>query len=198
MKRLFFASAILFFFLAAATRLPGDIRNMLERALAGEHEAAARYEAFAAKADEEGYPGAAALFRAQARAEATHAKRFTAAMKEAGIDVPDADPPKPTIYSTPDNLRAAAAAEASERDGMYREAAEACRRSSLDNLAKLFEQARDSETEHANLCNTASRQLDALKQPRTYFVCDGCGYTTDVKLGFCPVCRRREPLEGVR
>ena len=200
MKRFFFATAaavVVFFFLGAATRLPSDVRSMLERALAGERDAAARYAAFAAKAGEEGYPGAAALFRAQARAEATHAKRFAAAMKELEVDVPSDDPRTPAVGSTPDNLRAAAAAEASERDGMYREAAEACHRSGLDNLAKVFEQARDSETEHANLCNAASREVDALKQARTYYVCDGCGYTTDVKLGFCPVCRKREPLEGV-
>ena len=197
MKRLFFASAVLFFLFAAA-RLSGDIRLLLDRALAGEREAAARYQAFAAKADEEGYPAAAALFRAQARAESTHAKRFAAAMKEHEMNVPDPDPPKPTVNSTSDNLRTAAAAESSERDGIYREAADSCRRSGLENLAKVFEQARDGETEHANLCIAAGRDVNALKQQRTYYVCDGCGYTTDVKLGFCPVCRRREPLEGVQ
>ncbi|MBM3302216.1 MAG: rubrerythrin family protein, partial [Deltaproteobacteria bacterium] len=45
----------------------------LKQAYAGECQASVRYLAFAEKADEEGLPGAARLFRAAARAEMVHA-----------------------------------------------------------------------------------------------------------------------------
>lgn len=196
MKRLFLASAVILF-LAAADRLPSEVRRVLEDALAGERTAVARYEAYAIKADEEGYKGAAALFRAQARAERTHAERFAKAMKGAGMIVPDDNAPKPTVNATDDNLRIAASVEGGERDGMYRDAVDTCKRHGATELAKLFEQARDSETEHANLCAAAARNLGGMKDGKTYYVCSGCGYTTDVKLGFCPSCRLREPLDGI-
>ena len=52
----------------AATALPREVRYVLLNALTNEREAVAKYELFARKADEEGYRGAAALFRAQAQA----------------------------------------------------------------------------------------------------------------------------------
>ena len=45
----------------------------LEQAFAGESQASMRYLAFAEKADQEGYPGVAKLFRAAAKAELYHA-----------------------------------------------------------------------------------------------------------------------------
>jgi len=48
--------------------------DSLQEAFAGESQANRMYQAFAEKADEEGYPQAARLFRAAAEAEAVHAK----------------------------------------------------------------------------------------------------------------------------
>ena len=78
MKRVLFSLLILGAVAAyAATDLSLTVREAVETAIRHEREAVVRYEAFAAKADEEGYPGAAALFRAQAASEATHEKRLT-------------------------------------------------------------------------------------------------------------------------
>jgi rubrerythrin len=44
-------------------------KENLEKALVGESQAYIRYLAFAEKADEEGYPGVARLFRAASRSE---------------------------------------------------------------------------------------------------------------------------------
>jgi rubrerythrin len=201
MKRFFLVSAILVMVSAAvalaAQGLRYDVRVALEKAVANEREAVARYEAFAAKADLEGYPGAATLFRANARAEGIHAARFAAILKEHGHEVPAADPPAPAVNGTEDNLRVAASAEAGERDGMYKEAIEKCKLHNAMDIAEIFDTTRDAEVEHGNLCTAAARNLDALKNAKAYYVCGHCGYTTDVRLPLCPSCRKREPPEQI-
>ncbi len=194
---------LLFILLAAASigatsGLPAAVRDVIEKALAGERDAVARYEAFAVKATEEGYLGAAALFRAQGRAEQVHAKRFAAILENHGLAVPPNHANAPRVGSTEDNLRAAGMAEAAERDGIYREAVDTCKLHAKTDIAKIFDQTRDSEVEHANLCVAASRDVSTMKAPKAYFVCDRCGYTTDVKLGFCPACQHKEALEKVQ
>lgn len=176
--------------LVAAT--PYRVQNALQRSLQNERDAAAKYEACAVKATEEGYPGAAALFRAAARAEGVHAERIAEAMQARGIAVPDAVPHPGAIGSTADNLRAAAMAETQERDTTYKEALAAAQEARDEELVTLFDHTRDTEVEHANLFNTAMRQLEQYRQPKHFFVCDKCGYTTDVDLPLCALCRTKE------
>jgi rubrerythrin len=198
MKRVFFGLFAIVLIVSAAVAADGlrtEVRIVVEKALAGEREAVARYEAFAVKADEEGYPGAAALFRAAARGEKAHARRFAAILEDHGHPVPEAAAHNPLVGGTGDNLRAASNAEAAERDGMYREAVEVCKLHKATDLAKVFDQTRDSEVEHNNLYQAAARNLDSLKQDRKYYVCDDCGYTTDVRLPICPACRSKHGPE---
>jgi rubrerythrin len=177
--------------IAAEKPLPREVRELLQRALVNEREAVARYELFARTADEEGYRGAAALFRAQARAERTHGQRFAAALSAHDVALPSEETFSPVAGKTSENLRNAAMAEKAEQDGEYREAIETCNEHGATEIAKLFDQTRDSEVEHANLCVAASRDLDSMKEPKTFYVCGKCGYTTDVKLPFCPACQHK-------
>ena len=188
MKRSWLVLSVLL--LVGAT--PYRIQNVLQKSLQNEREAVAKYEAFAAKAAEEGYPGAAALFRAAARAEGVHAERILAAMKTRNVEIPAASPVTPTVGSTADNLRAAATAETQERDGWYKEAIDDATEVNDQDLVKLFDQTRDTEVEHANLFVNATRHLEEYRQPKHFFVCDHCGYTTDVALPLCALCRSRE------
>lgn len=174
------------------------IRNVLDRAVRNEREAVAKYEIFAQKAEEEGYPGAANLFRAAARAESVHAKRFEAAMKSRNIPVPTIGEVQPNVGSTADNLRTCASAELEERDGIYREALAAAKEARDENLYKIFDQTRDTEVEHANLMSAGVRNMDMLKEDKPYYVCDDCGYTTDVELPMCALCRVPEHPHTVR
>ena len=199
MKRALLILAVLSIALGAiaATTLPREVRNVLQNALTNEREAVARYEVFARKANEEGYRGAAALFRAQAQAERTHAERFAALLRANEIPLPPEQTFTPNAGTTGENLRAAAAAERAERDGAYREAIETCNLHGATDIAKVFDQTRDSEVEHANLCKAAARDLESMKNAKTFYVCGKCGYTTDVKLPFCPACQHKKAPEAV-
>jgi rubrerythrin len=200
MKRAFFvllSVALAAGALAGARVLPSQVRSILEDALAGERAAIVRYESFAAKAEADGYAGAAALFRAQAKAERTHAARFAALL---GVEAfaPSNEPVTASSGSTAENLRAAVMAETAERDGLYRKAVEICNTHGATDIAKVFDQVRDTEVEHANLCMAGSRDLKSLRDPKTFYVCDHCGYTTDVKLPYCPSCQHKRALTAVQ
>ncbi|HVS32041.1 MAG TPA: ferritin family protein [Thermoanaerobaculia bacterium] len=193
-RRIFFASLIVFLIVGATAQapLPRDVREIVERAIAGEREAIARYEAFAVRAESDGYLGVAALFRAQARAETTHLNRFTRILTTRSLPVPAALPVSVEAGQTADNLRASVAAETGERDGIYADAIRVCERHGAGDIRQIFDQTRDTEVEHANLCTAAVRQLSAMKEPKTFYVCRHCGYTTDVRLGMCALCRGRD------
>ena len=77
----------------------------LMAAFAGESQANRKYLAFAEKAESEGYPKAAKMFKAAAMAETVHA---LAHFKAAG-----------GVSSTEDNLKAAADGETFEFEKMY-------------------------------------------------------------------------------
>lgn len=181
----------------AADKLGIGVDRALANSLQNEREAAMRYEAFMARAEQDGYPGAANLFRACAKAERIHARRFKAALEKYGAAVPAEQAYTPSVGDTRANLRAAMSAEQTERDSTYREATETAKAGRNPDIAKLFEVTRDTETEHANLLASATNSLEKLKQPKAYWVCDDCGFTTDVRLPLCPSCRASHELERV-
>ena len=90
----------------------------LQTAFNGESNAKARYEAFAVKADEEGYKSVASLFRAAAFSESIHAKKHGAAIKKLGGEA-EATVGKPEVKSTKENIEAALAGEIYEKETMY-------------------------------------------------------------------------------
>lgn len=194
MKRSWLVLPVLLLVAAA----PYRIQSVMQKALQNERDTVAKYEACALKASEEGYAGAAALFRAAARAEGVHAKLIMEAMGARGMTIPEPAAGHPAIGSTAENLRLAAMAEAQERDTTYREALEAATDAKDQELITLFDHTRDTEVEHANLFSAALRQLDDFKQPKNFYVCDKCGYTTDIDLPLCALCRTREHPHEVK
>ncbi len=161
----------------------------LQTAINGEFTARARYRAFAEKADEEGYPGVASLFRACARAEEIHAGLFMSlhrARGGAGTAMTDSF----EALTTRENLESAFLLEKEERDHIYPSFADAALAANDKRTAKAFNLARDAEMEHANLCREAANHLEELtEEAKPYWVCKGCGYTTPVQArGVCPFC----------
>jgi len=165
------------------------VQRALTQAAASERLAAARYDAFAARADADGYLGAAALFRACAKAEHIHASRFEKLLHERNLPVPANDLPSIDVRSTRENLEAAIASEQAERDSSYLYAVNAANEANDREAAQLFDVTRDTETEHANLQSDALRHLEKMRAPKEFYVCDHCGYTTEVHLSLCPSCR---------
>ena len=187
----------LMFLLLLTVAMAGPVQRALMFALEGERLAAARYEAFAVKADEEGYHGVASLFRAEARAEQVHAGRFEAMLKERGVEVPPPNVPKLDVGSTRDNLTTAIAAEQKERDNTYRDGCDTAKKYGDTEVAELFDVTRDAEVEHFNLSTAARSDLEKMKQSKTFYVCRRCGYTTDVNLELCPSCRDQHRMDEV-
>lgn len=166
----------------------GTTLENLNAAFNGESNAHARYLAFAKKADEEGYQGAASLFRAAARAEEIHANNHKKVIEGMG-GTAKATLEEPAVKSTAENLKAAIAGESYERDVMYPGFLSKARTDRNREAFETFNFAKSAEAEHAKLYQAALDNLDQSKDPTTYYVCTVCGYTTP-KLDFktCPLC----------
>ena len=127
--------------------------NLLE-AFAGESQANRRYLWFAQKADIEGYPDAAALFRSVAEGETGHAHGHLEYLETVGD--PATGMP---IGSSRQNLMAAVAGETHEYTDMYPGMAKTAREEGFDEIADWFETLAKAERSHANRYQKA---LDAL------------------------------------
>jgi rubrerythrin len=117
----------------------------LKEAFARESEASHRYLYFAQKADIEGYPQLAALFRSVADGEAGHAFGHLDFLAEVGDPMTGAP-----IGETGDNLRSAIAAETFEYADLYPRFARVAREEGLDNIAEWFEGLAKAEHSHAD------------------------------------------------
>lgn len=162
----------------------------LQTAYEGESNAAARYLAYAQRADAEGYGETASLFRAAARAEQIHAAAHGKVIKKLG-GTPKANVKTPEARSTRENLKTAIEGESYERDRMYPEFIKQAQSDGVKEGLRSFNYAIAAETEHAKLYTAALNRLDSTKgmQKATYYVCTVCGYTT-ARLDFskCPSC----------
>ena len=149
-------------------------------ALAGESQASQKYRAFARKAEQDGLPNVARLFRTAAEAEVIHAQGHFRAMDG--------------VASTADNLKAAIAGETYEFTTMYPPMlAEA---QAEGHRAKLmFGFAMKAEAVHAELYK---RALEAVEQGKDlaeagFYLCPVCG---NIEFGTppdnCPICGTRK------
>jgi rubrerythrin len=175
--------------LAPGAHAATTLENM-QAAFNGESNAHARYLAFAAQADKEGYGEAASLFRAAARAEEIHSSNHAAVIKEMGA-TPAAKIDTPDVKSTRENLEAAIKGESYERDTMYPEFLKQARADQNKAAIKSLNFAKTAEEEHAKLYTAALSGLDGLKNSKsvTFFVCPKCGFTTrELNFPKCPSC----------
>jgi rubrerythrin len=176
---------------AEITRTIDDLLAAFE----GESNARAKYIAFAAKADAEGWHGAASLFRAAVRAEQVHAANHARVIQQLGGN------PKCVIHpvdvrGTFENLTAALAGEKWEVDSMYSAFLADAERQGNIAVARTFQWALESEKTHVRLFGEAACLVEAGNKDawtgsvRSFYVCTECGYTLDDPDAFkrCPVC----------
>jgi rubrerythrin len=116
----------------------------LKEAFAGESQANRRYMYFAQKADVEGYPDVAALFRSVAEGETGHAFGHFDLLAEVGDPV-TGEPVGPTDS----NLKSAIAGETYEYTEMYPGFAKTARDEGFAQAAEWFETLARAEKSHA-------------------------------------------------
>uniref|UniRef100_A0A7V4G659 Rubrerythrin family protein n=1 Tax=Desulfobacca acetoxidans TaxID=60893 RepID=A0A7V4G659_9BACT len=146
-------------------------------AFAGESQANRKYLAFAAKADQEGYPQVARLFRAAAEAETIHAHNHLRALK--------------AVKSTKENLLEAVHGETHEFKEMYPGMIAAAKAAGNKEAQRSFEFANEVEKVHAALYEKALATLEEKKLVDIY-VCPVCGYTCEETVpDNCPVCNAK-------
>jgi len=155
--------------------------NYLKEAFAGESQANRKYLAFAVKADQEGFPQAARLFRAAAEAETVHAHAHLRVLKG--------------IRSTKENLQEAIAGETHEFRKMYPEMIEAAKAEGEKAAERSFAYANDVEKIHAGLYQKMLDTLGSSQESYSYYVCPVCGFTAEKEApGVCPVCGAKGEL----
>ena len=149
----------------------------LQGAFAGESQANRKYLFFAEKADKEGQPQIARLFRAAADAETVHAKNHLNALDAIG--------------ETKANVMAASVGEHYEFTRMYPPYIETASKEKNAKALRSFEYANEVEQVHHKYFEAALKALNAgtkLKE-EPYYVCQVCGNTvTGTPPDVCPIC----------
>jgi rubrerythrin len=156
--------------------MPTAVEN-LKTAYAGESMANRKYLDFAKKADEEGHPQIAKLFRAAAAAETVHAHNHFRAMDG--------------IKSTAENLEVAIAGENYEVVTMYPTMFAEATAEGDKRAQRSFNYALQVEKMHEAYYRNAAELLKQGKDAPdvTYYVCPVCGNTHIGPMeGPCPIC----------
>ncbi len=148
----------------------------LKEAFAGESQASRKYLSFARKAEQDGFPNVARLFRTAAEAETIHAHGHLGAMGG--------------IKSTADNLKAAIAGETYEFTEMYPPMLKQAEAEG-HKAARMFSYAPQAEAVHAALYQQALEAVQAGKDlaGTIFYLCPVCGH---IEFGppsrACPIC----------
>ena len=128
--------------------------NNLKEAFAGESQANRRYLYFAQKADVEGHPDVAALFRSVAEGETGHAFGHFDFLAEVG-DPATGEP----VGSTENNLKSAIAGETYEYTEMYPGFSKIARDEGFEEVAEWLETLARAEKSHAGRFTQALESL---------------------------------------
>lgn len=154
-----------------------DTNENLKTAFAGESQANRRYIAFARKADEEGFPQIAKLFRAVAEAETVHALNHL--RMSSGVE------------STAANLETALSGETFEFQKMYPEYLRTAEQEGNKQAGWSFDVANKVEQIHAGLYSKAIQSIRSKSDLARidYYICSVCGNTVEGNAPErCPIC----------
>jgi len=152
-------------------------KENLKAAFAGESQANRKYLAFADKADKDGFPQVAKVFRAAAAAETVHANNHLRAM--GGIN------------STMENIKEAIEGEHYEFTKMYPEFLEDAESEDNKQAERTFDYANEVEKIHHKLYEKALEAVQKGEDLETteMYICSVCGYTHEGEPPeSCPVC----------
>lgn len=152
-------------------------QDNLQAAFAGESQANRRYLFFAEKAEKDGHPQIARLFRAVAEAETVHARSHLSTMGD--------------IKSTKENLEEAIGGEHYEFTEMYPEFIKQAQSEGVKRAEATFDFANKVEKIHHKLYEKALQALEGGQklEEKSFSVCQVCGYTVEgAAPDKCPIC----------
>lgn len=152
-------------------------KQNLQNAFAGESQAHMKYNIFADKAEKEGKPNIARLFRAIAHAERVHA---TGHLKALGA-----------IGDTVENLETAIGGETFECTEMYPVYNEDAKFQGEKAAEKSTHYALEAEKIHAAMYTAAKESAVAGKdiELKDVYICPVCGHTVEGEApDACPIC----------
>lgn len=150
------------------------IKEAFHTVYEAEAKAALRLNVFAKKADLEGLPQIAKLFRVIAFSEEIHGERALRMLRE--------------IKDTESNLKESFQSETSIAGVAYENFIELAENTGDTTSAMIFSHARDVEEGHAKLYKMAINHLIGERET-TYYVCQVCGFVADGHCPeTCPVC----------
>jgi rubrerythrin len=150
------------------------IKDAMYESWVGEAKAALRLKIYADKAEEEGYPQIAKLFRVVARSEEIHGERSLRMLRE--------------IKSTEDNLNASFESETQVAEVAYDNFIKLATDAGDKAATTIFTHSRDVEGFHAKLYKEAMTHMMEERETK-YYICKVCGYPADGVLpDECPVC----------
>ena len=152
--------------------------ELLHQAYTGEAKAVLRLKVYAERAEKEGYPQIAKLFRVIAASEEVHGTRALKLLRE--------------IKDTEANLAASFESETKVAGVAYDQFIRQAEADGNKAAALHFSQSRDVEEIHAKLYKEAMNDLMEERET-TYYVCLVCGYVSDGSLpDECPVCAAKK------
>ncbi len=154
------------------------VKNLLT-AFAGESTASAKYAAYAQKAQQEGLPQIAMLFKAASLSEKIHASNHKATLEDMGETVADISP-QFTVRTTKENLADAIAGETYEITTMYPQFLATAKVTDNPLVMITLNYAMKTEQKHKPLYEKAlaaleNNQVGTLASQ--YYVCPTCGNT---------------------
>ena len=153
----------------------------LEAAFAGESQAHMKYLAFATKAEKEGFPNVARLFKAIAYAEQVHATSHLKTLKGVG--------------KTVENLGAAIGGETYEVEEMYPAFIAVAKVQEEKAAVRSNEWAMEAEKVHAEMYGAAKAAVEGGNDAEVeqVHVCEVCGWTGEGEPpDECPLCKAKK------
>jgi rubrerythrin len=150
------------------------IRTAHHQVYEAEAKAAFRLRLYAARAEQDGFPQIAKLFRAISRSEEIHGERSLRMLEP--------------VKDTQANLEASFESETKVAGVAYQQLLKLAHDVGDGAAATVFAQSRDVEETHAKLYKNALAHLTEERET-TYYVCTVCGFVADGELpDTCPVC----------
>ena len=163
----------------------------LRSAFGGESQAYQRYKVWANKADKDGFPNVALLFRAISYAEEVHASNHFEAHGNVEGDFLVASNAGFGIGSTAENLEGAIAGENFEIEQMYPSYHLIASDQDESDALQSFYYALEAEKIHSKLYSEAKEAVEDEKDYDLEYisVCEVCGHTVkDDTPDQCPIC----------